>query len=125
LLILLNLYLSEKCTKKIFPMFSLTNLMGQRHVYQSHHLSLHILFVTPFFTILMAVCVSVQSKCMPPCQWYLHTNASYPCHLHGRPSIPWHRFAFAPVAGESLVGSFCLWDCELDVHFFFQKQAVT
>jgi len=31
--------------------------------------------------ILMEVYVSIQSKYMPPCQWYLHNNASYPYHL--------------------------------------------
>jgi hypothetical protein len=68
--------------------------------------------------ILMSVYVSVQSKYMPPCQWYLHNNASYPYRLQWCTSIPGQMFALAPVAGESLVGPFRLWDWELDVHFF-------
>jgi len=58
----------------------------------------------------MAVYVSVQSNYMPPCQWYLYNTASYPYYLQRCTSIPGQMFAFAPVAGESLVGPFSLWD---------------
>jgi len=54
--------------------------------------------------ILMALYVSVQSKYIPPCQWYLHNNASYPHPLQWWTSMAGQRFAFAPVAGENLVG---------------------
>jgi len=44
LLIILNIYLTDKCTKKIFPMVSLSfddcntlqKKLGQRHVYHCH-----------------------------------------------------------------------------------------
>ncbi len=71
--------------------------------------------------ILMAVCISVQSQYMPPCQYHLRTYSSHPCRLLCCTPISWQAFAFASVADENLDGPFGLWDWKLEIRFSWKQ----